>query len=87
MNTPENINWLVRYWNRCKPWRTSKDYRRAMNSFRFNVRHAIGQKVYDRAPRGIVRNRCGTNNRRMRKHLATQPRVIFSTPFFDIVAD
>lgn len=78
---------LARMWNRCKPRRSNDWYRRLMIELRYKVRHTIAQNVNDYAPRGPSRNRAGTNNRRMRKHLATQPRVIFSTPFFDIVAD
>lgn len=75
---------LARMWNRCKPLRAYCDAYRMANFIR-NVRHTLAQNVNDYAPRGPSRNRCGAGNRRMRKHLATQPRVIFSTPFFDIV--
>lgn len=74
---------LVRTWNRCKPLRQYCDAYR-MTSFLRSMRYSIHLKALDYNPRGPSRNRWGENNRRMRKHLATQPRVISSTPFFDI---
>ena len=75
---------LVRMWNRCKPLRQYCDACR-MAPFRQSIRHTIHLNTLDCKPRGPSRNRWGENNRRWRRYRAEQPRVIFSSPFFDIV--
>ena len=75
---------LVRTWNRSKPLRQYCDAYR-MTAFLRSMRYSIHLKSLDYAPRGPSRNRWGENNRRWRKYRAAQSRVIFSSPFFDIV--
>ena len=74
---------LVRSWNRARLGRLD---RWGILERARNARHDMRQNINDYAPRGIVRNREGLNNRRWRKYLKTAPRVIWSCAAFDIVA-
>lgn len=76
-----SVTGLAAVWNVRIGW--ARRDRRGKNELRRTIHHIAYQNVWDLKRRGLS-NREGGNNRRWRKFKATQPRVIISTPFYDI---
>lgn len=84
-NTPFVVRWATKHWmviNRPSAWDAARGGKwEIQRLFRIEMR----RNMDDLKPRGITRNRCGSNNRRWRRHVASLPKPIFSTFAYDLV--